>query len=340
MSVTKLLSSFPIHHVNEAVSHIFLSLCRYQTEAGLPTTMVVPSCEPSCRGSDLIEAITPYLKWLRYRMGGVQEVSEQCFLKELNQFDAAYLWPTSTPRLIKRVKATGKPIFLERFNCFTGQAKQILDDAYTRLGLEPQHSIQPSWIEEELEVTELADYILCPSPLVKASFLQAGIPEKKLILTSYGWAPQRFPNLPVHRESQEAVTILFVGYVCVRKGAHLLMQAFAKSGINGRLVLCGRMEPAIAEVCKDLLQRPDIIHQPHQKDLREIYRKADIFAFPSFEEGSPLVSYEAMAHGLPVILSPMGAGDIARDNNELPRRKRTGYQNQKRASCSSLCNWR
>jgi UV DNA damage endonuclease len=26
--------------------------------------------------------------------------------------------------------------------------------------------------------------------------------------------------------------------------------------------------------------------------------------------------------------------------NELPRRKRTGYQNQKRASCSSLCNWR
>ncbi len=26
--------------------------------------------------------------------------------------------------------------------------------------------------------------------------------------------------------------------------------------------------------------------------------------------------------------------------NELPRRKRTGYQHQKRASCSSLCNWR
>jgi hypothetical protein len=26
--------------------------------------------------------------------------------------------------------------------------------------------------------------------------------------------------------------------------------------------------------------------------------------------------------------------------NELPRRKRTGYQNQKRVSCSSLCNFR
>jgi putative transposase len=29
-----------------------------------------------------------------------------------------------------------------------------------------------------------------------------------------------------------------------------------------------------------------------------------------------------------------------RQRNELPRRKRTGYQNQKRASCSSRCNWR
>ncbi|MBF2027491.1 MAG: TetR/AcrR family transcriptional regulator [Oscillatoriales cyanobacterium C42_A2020_001] len=29
-----------------------------------------------------------------------------------------------------------------------------------------------------------------------------------------------------------------------------------------------------------------------------------------------------------------------REENELPRRKRTGYQNQKRASCSSLCNLR
>jgi len=28
------------------------------------------------------------------------------------------------------------------------------------------------------------------------------------------------------------------------------------------------------------------------------------------------------------------------ERNELPRRKRTGYQNQKRASCSSLCNLR
>ena len=43
------------------------------------------------------------------------------------------------------------------------------------------------------------------------------------------------------------------------------------------------------------------------------YRKADIFAIASLEEGSPLVTYEAMAHGLPILGSPMGAGGIVRD---------------------------
>ncbi|MEG4235840.1 glycosyltransferase family 4 protein [Microcoleus sp. Pol11C3] len=40
------------------------------------------------------------------------------------------------------------------------------------------------------------------------------------------------------------------------------------------------------------------------------------FAFPSLEEGSPLVTYEAMANGLPVLTSPMGAGSIARDGKD------------------------
>jgi MFS transporter, OFA family, oxalate/formate antiporter len=39
-------------------------------------------------------------------------------------------------------------------------------------------------------------------------------------------------------------------------------------------------------------------------------------------------------------LSPFITAPLASEMNKLPRRKRTGYQNQKRASCSSLCNLR
>jgi glycosyltransferase involved in cell wall biosynthesis len=47
-----------------------------------------------------------------------------------------------------------------------------------------------------------------------------------------------------------------------------------------------------------------------------VYRSADVFAFPTLEEGSPLVSYEAMGIGLPVVTTPMGAGNIIRHGQE------------------------
>jgi glycosyltransferase involved in cell wall biosynthesis len=51
-------------------------------------------------------------------------------------------------------------------------------------------------------------------------------------------------------------------------------------------------------------------------DIALAYREADFFAFPSLEEGSPLVTYEAMANCLPVLTSPMGAGGVARDGKD------------------------
>ena len=43
-------------------------------------------------------------------------------------------------------------------------------------------------------------------------------------------------------------------------------------------------------------------------DLRDRYRAADVFVFPSFFEGFGLVLLEAMACGLPVIASESTAG--------------------------------
>jgi glycosyltransferase involved in cell wall biosynthesis len=41
--------------------------------------------------------------------------------------------------------------------------------------------------------------------------------------------------------------------------------------------------------------------------------QASVFAFPSLDEGSALVTYEAMAAGLPVIATP-NAGSLVRDS--------------------------
>ena len=64
------------------------------------------------------------------------------------------------------------------------------------------------------------------------------------------------------------------------------------------------------KTCSRILARSDVIHRDYTSDIALAYREADFFAFPSLEEGGPLVTYEAMANGLPVLTSPMRAGGV------------------------------
>jgi glycosyltransferase involved in cell wall biosynthesis len=64
------------------------------------------------------------------------------------------------------------------------------------------------------------------------------------------------------------------------------------------------------------LSRDDVIVPDDTSDINKAYRNADIFIFPTHEEGSPLVSYEALGWSLPCLVSPMGGGEIVRDGVE------------------------
>ncbi|MCL4235600.1 MAG: glycosyltransferase family 4 protein, partial [Deltaproteobacteria bacterium] len=50
-------------------------------------------------------------------------------------------------------------------------------------------------------------------------------------------------------------------------------------------------------------------------DVGALMRAAPVFVFPAIEEGSALVTYEAMAHGLPMIVTP-NAGSVARAGDD------------------------
>ena len=160
----------------------------------MPTTVVTPSCEPSLRGKHFIEALPEFLRGIFFRIPSAPAfLAETQFVRLINQFDAVYLFPGHSRRVLRKLARYGKPIFVERINCHTGTGKMILDEAYSRLGLAPSHGITSDAPARETEDISLADYVFCPSPEVMKSYQDVGIPVQKLIPSSYGWSPERFP---------------------------------------------------------------------------------------------------------------------------------------------------
>jgi glycosyltransferase involved in cell wall biosynthesis len=229
----------------------------------------------------------------------------------MRQPTMAYIWPNSSVDLLRRLQDAGVPVVREMVNCHRGAAKRILDAEYKRLGLKPHHSISAESVDHEIESLEYCDYVFCSNLRCEQSVVDFGVPESKVRPTSFGWDPARFKGDARALAPIDGPTFLFVGLACIRKGAHLILRYWAASGIRGRLVFVGHVEPAIKKVCAEYLRRDDVILAEHTTDVGQFYRSADVFVFPTLEEGGPQVVNEAAGCGVPVITTPMGAARVA-----------------------------
>lgn len=115
------------------------------------------------------------------------------------------------------------------------------------------------------------------------------------------WSVPRHP--PV--DSSAAVRLLFVGGDFRRKGGDILLAAF-RNALAGQCTLDIVTREAVT--VGDL---PGVnVHHglgPNAPELMALYSRADVFVFPTFADTLPLVIMEAMASGLPVVTTDVGA---------------------------------
>jgi len=106
------------------------------------------------------------------------------------------------------------------------------------------------------------------------------------------------------------VQVLFVGWIIEAKGVRELLQA-ARGLPEARFTLVGPPEPSFAATIEDELRalgdRVRVLPVLPREQIFRLYREADVFVLPTWREGFPNVVIEAMAAGLPVVATPVGA---------------------------------
>lgn len=169
-----------------------------------------------------------------------------------------------------------------------------------------------AWLHERRRRdAELADRLLVPSQHIADRYRRGGIPAEKIQVIPYAADTSRFRPDP-RKIPGDGCTFLFAGGISQRKGIGYLLRAWQMVRRPGwRLRLLGA-PPADVEPLRPYQDGVEWLGRLPHGEVPGVMASADAFVFPSLFEGSAVVTYEAMACGLPSIVTP-NAGSVVRD---------------------------
>lgn len=172
-----------------------------------------------------------------------------------------------------------------------------------------------AWLHERrLRDVALADLVLVPSDHIAETLSRHGTARERIQVVPYAADVRRFRPLP-GKDHGESCTFLFTGGICQRKGIKDLLDAWRMVRRPGwRLQLLGPL-PKDPGPLLPLLDGVELLGRLPHAEVPARMASADVFVFPSLFEGSAVVTYEALASGLPCIVTP-SAGSIVRDGVE------------------------
>jgi glycosyltransferase involved in cell wall biosynthesis len=232
--------------------------------------------------------------------------------------DAVYAYEGGALHTFREAKRQGIATFYELTTGHWFWKRKVLTEEAERnprfAGLLPQLNDSAEHWEEKGEELLLADRIFVPSQHVRRT-LEGVVPDEKIHVICYG-APPVQREKPVSPGPKRPLKVLFVGVLAQSKGIGYLLDAIDQLGAQVELTLVGKRiaaHPLVDEACQRWRWIETI---PHGKVL-DLMAESDVLVLPSFSEGFGLVVTEALACGLPVIVTPnVGASDLVCDGRE------------------------
>jgi glycosyltransferase involved in cell wall biosynthesis len=159
-------------------------------------------------------------------------------------------------------------------------------------------------------------------------FVALSEPNKQEIVEHYGVDPQRITVIPngvdmkrfrpcdksragVRGElglTDSDLVGIFAGHEFERKGLPAVLEAWRllrEQGHRPKLIVAGRDDPArIQAEFADL--KEDVRFVGNKNDVERYYAASDFMIMPTLHDISPLVGPEALATGLPILMTPVG----------------------------------
>ena len=203
-----------------------------------------------------------------------------------------------------------------------------------------------SWIEP---LRRNVDQIWVPTSYVRNCYIESGVEPHKVVVVPNGMDPKRFhPGLePMDLPTEKRFKFLFVGGTLQRKGIDLLLKAYStlfgpaddvclvikdmgagtfyRNQNAGEQIRALQADPGCAEILYLTDNMPD-------SEVPRLYAACDCLVHPYRGEGFGLPVLEAMACGLPVVVTLGGAcDDFCSDDTayRIPaRRRQARYQEE------------
>jgi len=206
----------------------------------------------------------------------------------------------------RKARATGAATFMDGGNSHFAHYWKVVSEEHKRWNctLPP---FPKSWYERGLRSLELTDWVFSPSSYVTRSFVKQGFPENRILPLPYPVNLSHFSPEPVADIPAFPLRVVCTGGVSLRKGFPYLLETMRilRKERDAILMLTDIVHPSMKPI---LAQYSDIPIEwapmlPHDK-LAARLKSAHVFALLSIEEGLARTALEAIACGLPAVLTP------------------------------------
>jgi len=231
------------------------------------------------------------------------------------KWDIVHVWSGISEEVLPALKSSDSIKILMRGSAHIKTQSRLLNEEEARCRAKVE---KPSpWIiaREEREYA-LADHIRVISYFAYSSFIAEGVAGEKLVLIPSGVSVTDFR--PSHQIIKERVTrilqgeplhVLYVGALSFQKGIRDLYDVVRSVDKEKfRFYLAGPKPAETRKFISKLRPLVKLLAKRNQQDLPELYSKADIFIFPTIQDGYAVVLAQAQASGLPIITTTNCAG--------------------------------